>query len=153
MIMTGRLIYIASDHAGFEMKNKLKSFLESFGYKVKDVGAHEFISTDDYPDYAVKLCDEVLKTNAKGILICGSGQGMCIAANKIKGIRASLCWNELVAKQARQHVDSNVLCLAGRFLSFDDAKRITMTWLKTKFSNEDRHRRRISKISMIENER
>ena len=138
-------IYIASDHAGLELKNKLKSF------KFKDLGPYEYDSEDDYPDFAAKVCKAVRKNKKNlGILICGAGHGMNIAANKFKGIRASVCWNKKSVQCAREHNSLNVLCLPGRLISEKTAKEIIRTWLKTKPSKQKRHQRRLNKIKKLE---
>ena len=143
-------IYIASDHAGFEIKEKIKEFLEKEGFKFVDLGPYEYNPYDDYPDYALKVCKMISEKRGKGILVCGSGQGMCIVANKIPGIRAALAWDEVSAKLAREHLDANVLCLPGRMLNKETAERMVEVWLKTPFSNEERHKRRLRKIKEIE---
>ncbi len=142
-------VYIGADHAGFELKEHLKKFLHKKGYAVKDFGAHKFVKTDDYPDYAAKVAQAVQK-KGMGILICGSAEGICIAANKIKGIRGVAVWNLQNAKLSRQHNDANVLCLSGWQLPKKKAEQITLAWLKTPFSKEERHIRRINKIKRLE---
>ena len=135
------MTYIASDHAGFRLKEKIKQ-----GFKVQDLGPFSYDKKDDYPDYAKKLCKKVLekKTN-KGILICKTGHGMNITANKFKKIYASICWNPSSAKYAKKHENINVLCLPARFIDEKNAKKIINTWLKTKFEG-GRHKRRLNKI-------
>ena len=147
MIYTRSLIYIGSDHAGFNLKEKLKKYLYK-KYKINDISP-KLIKNDDYPDYASKLCKKIIKTKAKGILLCGTGQGMAIAANKIKGIRAALCYNKQAAKQSREHIDANILVLPGK-IKENNAKNITKTFLETKFSNKIKHIRRINKIKQLE---
>lgn len=145
------MIYIGCDHGGFELKNHLKGFLSKNNYEFEDLGAHKYDKNDDYPDYALKVCEKVKKEkNSKGILICSSGQGMSIAANKIKGIRAVLCCNSKAAKCAAEHINANVLCLGAKFISKKNAEQAVKTWLETKFSNEKRHTRRINKIMKLE---
>ena len=148
--MAEEKIYIGSDHAGFELKNIIKEFLKKEGYKVEDLGAHEYNPEDDYPDYAVKVCEKVLETKGKGILICGSGQGMDRVANKIPGIYAAVCWDEISAKMAKEHGNVNVLCLGGRTVKPELAKKIVKIWLETPFIPRERHLRRINKIKEIE---
>ncbi|MCD6403123.1 MAG: ribose 5-phosphate isomerase B [Candidatus Aenigmarchaeota archaeon] len=143
---------IGSDHAGFRLKEKLKKYLESKGFSVIDVGTDSEESVD-YPDFAFKVAKLVSEGKCKrGILVCGTGLGMSIAANKVKGIRATVCWNEEVARLSRLHNDSNVLCLGGRLLTFEEAKRIVEVWLETEFEG-GRHLRRIKKISEFEESR
>lgn len=144
------MIFVGSDHAGFELKEKLKKWLDELGYKYKDLGAYSFDPNDDYPDYGVKVCEKVLETKGKGILICGTGQGMDRVANKIPDIHAAVCWNETTAKYAREHGNTNVLALGGQSIDVDTAKRIVKIWLETPFTEEKRHVRRINKIKEIE---
>lgn len=144
-------IYIGSDHAGFGLKEGLKTFMADSGYIVEDLGNLEYDKEDDYPDFALKVALKACK-QGKGVLICGSGQGMCIAANKVKGIRAVLVRDTEEAKMTREHNDSNVICLSGLKLILEDAKCILDVWLDTEFSGEERHLRRIKKIRGIEDE-
>jgi ribose 5-phosphate isomerase B len=143
-------IVVGSDHAGFRLKEEVKKFLDEIGYKYEDLGPHEFNKNDDYPDYARKVCKRVLETKGKGILICGTGQGMDRAANKVQGIYAAVCWDEETAKYARHHGDTNVLTLGSWRIEPEKAKRIVKVWLETPFSNEERHIRRINKLKEIE---
>ena len=145
-------IAIASDHGGFEYKQTLIPYLTSLGYEVVDMGCY---STDsiDYSDYAFPLAEAVADgTVEKGIVICGTGIGVSICANKVKNIRCALCTDPLLAKLTREHNDSNVLALDGRIIGIELAKEIASTWLKTPFSGDERHARRIEKISAYENE-
>ena len=145
-------ILIAADHGGFELKEKLKPYLLKLGYKVKDLGTDSPESVD-YPDYAVKLSKQLAGTKDKGILICGTGIGMCMTANKIKGIRAAFAYDKFTAKMSRAHNNANVLCLGGRVTSFRDAKTIVKIFLETDFDGDItlgiRHKRRISKIDRL----
>lgn len=138
-------IHLGADHAGFKLKEILKNFLKQQGYQVKDHGAKKLEPTDDYPDYAHSVA-RAMKKDDFGILACGSAEGICIAANKHKGIRAVAVWTLQNAKLSRQHNDANVLCLSGWQLSSAKAKSIAKAWLETQFSNEQRHIRRIGKI-------
>ena len=138
-------VVIASDHGGFGLKGHLIAHLLKKGYEVLDMGCY-CADRCDYPDYAKKLCRIVLKQKNPGILICGTGIGMSIVANKQKGIRAALCHNTFTAQMAREHNDANVLCLGGRVLKEKEAKKIVDVFLKTDFSNEARHRGRIKKM-------
>src|SRR5574342_30380 len=147
--MEQKTVYIGADHAGFALKEHLKKFLQKKGYPVKDLGAHKFVKGDDYPDYAAKVAKAVQK-GGKGILVCGSAEGVCIAANKLKGIRAVPVWSLQNAKLSRQHNDANILCLSGWQLPKKKAEQITLAWLKTPFSREKRHVRRIKKIARLE---
>lgn len=148
-------IFIASDHAGFKLKEKIREFLTKQKYQVEDLGNHNLSPNDDYPDYAEKVAKAVqknLKSN-EGILLCGTGQGVCMTANKFKGIRAALGYSIAAAKQSRAHGDSNVLCLSGKSLSTELAKKIITAWLKENFSGEARHKRRLQKIKIIESKK
>ncbi len=137
-------IIIGSDHAGFELKEYLSDLLKNKGYLVEDIGCY---STDscDYPLFAKKLCEKVLENKTLGILICGSGIGMSMAANRIKGIRAALCLNEYMARMSRRHNNANVLCLGSRIIGQDLAQSITIAFLDQEFEG-GRHKRRIDLI-------
>jgi len=143
-------IYIGADHAGFKLKAKLRKYLKEKKHTVVDIGAKKLNKKDDYPVYAYKVAKSVIKYKAKGILICGSAEGICIAANKVKGIRATPVWTLQNARLSRKHTDANVLCLSGRELSNEKAKKIVHTWLKTEFSKAPRHIRRIKELKGIE---
>ncbi|MEP6946956.1 MAG: ribose 5-phosphate isomerase B [Acidobacteriota bacterium] len=144
-------IAIASDHAGFEEKEKLKSTLDSMGIGYEDMGTDSTVSVD-YPDFAKKLGEAVAAGKyEQGILMCGSGTGMAIAANKVPGIRAAVAWNEEIARLAREHNNANVLALAARFVSDDEQKKILKAWFGAKFEG-GRHERRVEKIRQIEME-
>ncbi|MBR7110892.1 MAG: ribose 5-phosphate isomerase B [Clostridia bacterium] len=144
-------VSIATDHAGLEIKNELKTRLEKAGYTVVDYGTHTKDSCD-YPDYALPACEAVVDgTVDKGILVCMTGIGMSVAANKVKGVRAALVRDKETAKLTREHNDSNVLVISGLFTPIDEAEEICSIWLSTAFSEEERHARRIRKISEIEN--
>ncbi len=146
------MIYISADHAGYQLKKELVDFLaKKLGLETTDLGPKEYDKDDDFVDYAVKLAQKVASdTKSKGILICGSGHGMCITANKIKGIRAIIGYSISGAEFGRQHNDANVLCLAGRILSKDHAEAITKKFLETEFKNEVRFIRRNEKIAELE---
>ena len=147
-------IIIASDHAGYELKEKLKKYLEQIGVNYEDVGPKRFEEKDDYPDFVIPAAKKVAKNpkSAKGIVIGGSGQGEAIAANKIKGIRAAVFYGGPldIVKLSREHNDSNILSLASRFLTEEQAKVAVDIWLKTSFPKEERHVRRIKKIEEFE---
>lgn len=139
------MLGIASDHAGFEMKEELKKFLKEKGYEVKDFGTHSPESMD-YPDVAHPLAESVEKGEvSQGIALCGSGNGISMTLNKHQGIRAALCWNEELAALARQHNDANVLSLPARFISVELAKKIVEKFLESSFEG-GRHLRRVNKI-------
>jgi len=139
-------IAIGSDHGGFELKEKIKAYLKKKKIKVEDFGT-DSLESCDYPDFAYLVAKAVAKKKYdRGILVCGSGVGVTIVANKVPGIRAVNAYSVDIAKQSRLHGDCNVLCLGGRYIKNDKALKIVETWLKTPFSNEDRHLRRIRKI-------
>lgn len=145
------MIYIGSDHRGYELKEKLKKWLDEFGYKWEDRGAFEYNKDDDYPDFAKAVAEKVAaEADARGILICGSGIGVAIAANKIQGIRAGTAMKPEQVKASVNDEDLNILSLSADYLSEDMAKEIVKTFLETKFSGEERHTRRINKIKDLE---
>lgn len=146
------MIYLAADHRGFQLKEELKKYLVEQGYGVEDVGAFTNDKDDDYVDFA-RVASEKIAGNPsehKGIFLCGSGHGMDVVANKYRGIRAALGFNKDVAKQSREHEDANVLILAADWLQEVEVNEIAKVWLETKFSGEERHKRRITKIHGIE---
>ena len=146
-------IVIGSDHGAVSLKDEVKRILaEQFkNVEVHDVGTFDLQSVD-YPDIAEKVCGEVLSGAAdRGILLCGTGIGMSIAANKFKGIRCALCSDVYSAWMSREHNDSNVLALGGRVLGFGLAAEIVRTWMTTEFSGDERHKRRLEKITAFEN--
>jgi ribose 5-phosphate isomerase B len=144
--MSHKIIPIGADHAGFNLKGKIIQFLDSKGYQVQDFGCFSEESID-YPDFAHPLADMVEKnTGMLGILICGSGNGINMTANKHKGIRSALCWNTEIAVLARQHNDANIVAIPARFISDQEALEIVETFLGTAFEG-GRHQRRIDKIS------
>ena len=149
-------IYIGTDHAGGKGKEELKMFLESLGYVVEDKGAYEFNESDDYPDFIFPVVKAVAEDiardlDSRGIVIGGSGQGEAIVANKVKGIRAAVVYDEYSAEMSRKHNDANILSMGTRTLTISKAKELVKLWLETSFSNEERHKRRIEKIRAIEN--
>jgi ribose 5-phosphate isomerase B len=145
-------IALGSDHAGFELKEKIKQKLQSQGIAIDDRGTHS-ADACDYPDYAQAVANKVAAHNADfGILICGTGIGMSIAANKVTGTRAARVLNESDAKLAREHNDANVLVLGARITSDREAFKIIERWLTTPFTGGDRHVRRIDKTMAIERE-
>lgn len=143
-------IFIATDHAGFNLKEEIKNKLKELGYLLEDLTPNQPKPDDDYPLVAQKLAGEVLKNNGRGILLCGSGNGICMAANKTKGIRAALGYNTQAAKWARTDEDANILCLAGAVLSPEYATTITKNFLDTPFSKEERHQRRIEELKKLD---
>lgn len=146
------MIYLAADHGGYKLKEQLKKFLQKQKLGFKDLGPAKFKDGDDYPDFGAKVAKQVAKnpvTNL-GILICRSGQGMCIVANKFSGVRAGLVWNKQQAVMSRNDDMTNVLCLPSDFISLTEAQGIVKTWLATPYSTDSRHMRRIRKISNLE---
>lgn len=142
-------IAIGADHAGFEVKEKIKGFLSKEGYEVIDVGTHSTESVD-YPDFAGKVANSVKKGEAKfGALFCGTGIGMSITANKIKGIRAAVCHNEYTAEMSRKHNDANVFCAGARVLGYEVIEKLLKLWLDTQFEG-GRHERRVNKINNLD---
>lgn len=143
-------IFLGADHAGFKLKEEIKKFLDKSGYKYEDLGVYDDENNYDYPRTAFKLAKKVAQFNEKGVLICGTGIGETIVANKVKGIRAANCFNEYTARMSREHNNSNILCLGARVINKNLAKNITKIWLETEFSKETRHRRRVNQIAYIE---
>ena len=144
-------IAIASDHAGFEEKERLKPLLTELGIQFEDLGTGSEASVD-YPDFARKVGDEVRNGHVEqGLLVCGSGTGMAIAANKVPGVRAAVAWNEETARLAREHNDANVLALGARTTPTEQLPGIVRAWFNAKF-DAGRHQRRVEKITEIEKE-
>lgn len=142
-------IYLASDHAGYELKEALTPFLRERGLEVEDVGPTTLDPADDYPDYLLPMAAKVAENKGSfGVGIGGSGQGEAIVANRIKGVRAAVYYggNKQIVTLSREHNDANVLSLGARFISIDEAKEAVLLWLGTPFSGEERHIRRIKKI-------
>jgi ribose 5-phosphate isomerase B len=144
-------ISLAADHAGYELKEAIKRHLSAAGIEVSDFGTDRRESVD-YPDYGRPAAVAVARGAAdRGILFCGSGQGMCMVANKVRGVRAALAWTPEIARLSRQHNDSNVLCLPARFLGPNDAVAIVDAWLEAAFEG-GRHARRVDKMTHLEEE-
>lgn len=142
-------IAVGSDHGGFSQKKEIVSLIDHLGYQVVDMGCHSEESCD-YPDYAKKVAQAVSdKKVDRGILVCGTGIGMSIAANKVRGVRAAVAWSPKTATLASEHNDANVLCISGRFLSRSTVSKMIKAWLKTPFGG-GRHQRRIKKIKRME---
>ncbi len=144
------MIYLGSDHGGFVLKEKIKLWLTEWGYSFEDMGALALDPTDDYPDFAFTVARKVVESpENRGVLLCRSGGGMVIAANKIKGIRAASVYDEKSAKHGRTNDDVNIISLAGDWMSEAEAKTAVHTFLLTPFSNEERHVRRLQKIENV----
>jgi len=146
------LIYIGADHRGFALKQVLKSYIGSVGYEVIDMGNDKMDEDDNYPEFAIRVAKEVSKDSSlgRGILICGSGVGMDVVANKFRNIRCSLCFSPNQAMAARNDDNANVLSIPADFVDEDVAKKIVAVWLQTKFNEEERHSRRIKQIEELE---
>jgi ribose 5-phosphate isomerase B len=145
-------IYLGADHNGFEFKKEIALFLSHAGYDIVDDGGLTFNREDDFPQFAGKVAASLLgdgDKDSRGVLVCGSGQGMCMAANRFKGIRASLCWNLEEARSARNDDDSNVLCLSSKYLTLEETKSIIMTWLNTPFAGAPRFVRRLQQLDQL----
>ncbi len=142
---------IASDHGGFELKEKIAPMLRSQGYTVVDFGAYQLDAGDDYPDFVIPMGRAIARGELeRGVAICGSGVGACIALNKISGIRASLITELFSAKQGVEDDDMNVICLGGRVIDYEIAWKLIQVFLKATFSGAVRHQRRLAKISALE---
>ncbi len=142
---------IAADHGGFDLKERLAEDLREAGYEVMDFGAYEAKSDDDYPDYVVPLARAVARGEvARGIAICGSGVGACVAANKVPGVRAGLIHDVYSARQGVEDDDMNVLCLGGRVMGYALAWDLVRAFLAANFSGDERFRRRLDKVSALE---
>jgi len=147
-------IIIGSDHAGYELKGKIKKYLTELNFEYEDLGPNSLDQSDDYPDFIIPVAKKVAENinENKGIVIGGSGQGEAIVANKIKGVRAAVYYGGPldIVKLSRTHNDANILSLGARFLTETDAKKAVKLWLETSFSGETRHKRRIEKIKKFE---
>lgn len=146
------MIYLGADHGGFKFKEKIKDFLDELKIKYEDLGNFKFEPRDDFTDYALEVAKKIKKTGGKGILVCTNGLGMCIAANKMRGIRAVNIPTKKIAIQSREHLDANVLCLGSHVVSFKNAKKIIKIWLETDFFRKERYIRRLDKLRKIERE-
>lgn len=146
------MLYLGADHRGYNLKEEIKKYLDELKMKYEDVGALSLDEADDYPDYAKEVAKKVSDApeEHRGILLCGSGVGVNIVANKFDGIRSALAWNEKIAKTSRIDDNANILSLPADYLTTEEAKKIVRTWLETPFTREERHYRRIQKIAEIE---
>lgn len=144
-------IAIAADHGGFPLKADMIELLKQAGHEPLDLGAHEYIAGDDYPDYA-QMVGAAIQTGkaGRGIVICGSGVGACIAANKMKGIRAGVCHDTYSAHQGVEHDDMNVLCLGARIVGVELAREIVLAFTSATFHTGERYQRRLNKVLRIE---
>ncbi|MFZ5559827.1 MAG: RpiB/LacA/LacB family sugar-phosphate isomerase [Patescibacteria group bacterium] len=144
------MIYLGADHGGFSFKEKIKEFLDELKIEYQDLGNLKFEPLDDFSDFALAVAKKVAETGQKGILFCTNGLGMCIAANKIKGIRAVVPTTKKSAQQSREHLDANVLCIGAHVISFREARKIIKIWLETEFFRKEKYIRRLKKIQDIE---
>lgn len=146
-------IYLGADHNGFDRKQKLGDYLRNNGFDVVDEGNQDWQSEDDFPQFASKVVQAMRgdtdPTTARGVLICGSGQGMCMAANRFKGIRAALAFDQEEARASRNDEDSNILCLSSRYTDFDTSVGILHTWLMTPFAGAPRYKRRNQELDEL----
>ena len=144
------ITYLATDHAGFNLKEKIKQFLTELGYETQDFGAFSFEPTDDYPDFVKPAAEAVAKDpeNSRAIVLGGSGQGEAMVANRYKGVRAAVLdkYDADIIKLSREHNNANVLSLGARFLKEEEALSAVKLWLETPFTEEERHKRRIAKF-------
>ena len=146
-------IGIAADHGGFELKVQLTAALKAAGYEVADFGAHELVTGDDYPDFVVPLARAVARGEAtRGLAICGSGVGACVAANKVPGVRASLITDSFSAHQGVEDDDMNVMCLGGRVTGYALSWDLVQTFLNAHFKGDERFKRRLEKVAALERE-
>jgi ribose 5-phosphate isomerase B len=144
-------ILIAADHGGFELKNKVVDWLKADGFDVKDLGNHVYDAKDDYPDFAIEVGKAISNKEAgKGIVICGSGVGACIAANKFRGVRAAICHDTYTARQGVEHDDMNVLCLGARVIGENVARELVTAFINAKFHTDERFKRRLDKVIQLE---
>jgi len=144
-------IGIAADHGGFKLKGQLTSALTNIGYEVTDFGSYELNTEDDYPDFVIPLAKAVAKKEVfRGIAICGSGVGACVAVNKIPNIRSSLITNSFSAHQGVEDDDMNIICLGGQITGYDLALELVLTFLNASFKGEERFKRRLTKVEALE---
>ena len=144
-------IALGADHGGYGLKSELVETLEKLGHEVADVGAHALDPSDDYPDFAKELAERVAAKQAdRGVLVCGSGVGASVAANKVRGVRASVCHDTYSAHQGVEHDDMNVLCLGARIVGSELARELVTTFVSADFSGEERHQRRLGKVLDME---
>ena len=144
-------IALGTDHAGFELRQKIARVLADLGHDVEDVGAHTYDPQDDYPDFARLVAEAVAAGEVeRGVLVCGSGVGASVAANKVAGVRAAMCHDTYSAHQGVEHDDMNVLCMGARVIGEELAREVVASFLGAAFSGEERHVRRVAKIKAIE---
>ena len=148
---TNKELALGADHGGYELKQQILPFLQSLGYHVHDVGAHSLDPLDDFPDFARAVAERVASGQAwRGIVICGSGVGASVAANKVPGVRASVCHDLYSAGQGVEHDDMNVLCLGARIISSDLAKKLVVEFLNARLLPDEKYQRRLNKVLSLE---
>ncbi|MDP3727031.1 MAG: RpiB/LacA/LacB family sugar-phosphate isomerase [bacterium] len=145
-------IFLGADHRGFELKEKLKEWLTANGHDVHDLGAHRLDPADDYPDFAMAVAEKVAEDPAanRGVLLCGSGTGMDVVANKVRGVRAAIAWSRDAAQHARERDDANVVSLAADWTPPETVREIVLTFIGTDFGRAERDVRRLEKIAAVE---
>lgn len=149
--MYNNSLFIASDHGGYQLKKRLVRYIQNeLHLDIEDLGPYEYMKTDDYPDYAVPLAKKVAQTGGRGIVICRNGVGVCIASNKITGIRCGIGYNIGVAESMMRDDNTNILALASDHLSEDHAMAIVKKWLESEFGGDERYVRRLAKIVALE---
>ncbi len=142
---------IAADHGGFELKVRLIAALKAAGFEVKDFGAYQLMTDDDYPDFVIPLAKAIANGEVeRALAVCGSGVGACIAANKIPGVRASMIMDSFSARQGVEDDNMNIMCLGGRIIGYELAWSLVQIFLAARFSDADRHRRRLAKVAAEE---
>ncbi|MCE5339513.1 MAG: RpiB/LacA/LacB family sugar-phosphate isomerase [Planctomycetaceae bacterium] len=151
LTVTPKHVGVAADHGGFELKEKLITALKAAGFTVKDFGAYQLELEDDYPDFVIPLAKAVAKGEIeKGLAICGSGIGACVAANKVAGVRASMIMDSFSAHQGVEDDNMNIMCLGGRIIGFELAWSLVQIFLNARFSDIPRHRHRLAKVVELE---
>ena len=144
-------IAIGGDHAGFQAKQELAAYVKELGHEIRDMGAHAYDADDDYPDFTLAVARAVASGEVdRGVMVCGSGVGASVAANKVAGVRAAMCHDTYSAHQGVEHDDMNVLCLGARIVGMELAKEVVAAYLGARFSGEERHKRRLKKVKAIE---
>ncbi len=144
-------IAIGGDHAGFHAKEELAAYVKELGHEVRDMGAHAYDPDDDYPDFTLAVAEAVASGEVdRGVMVCGSGVGASVAANKVTGVRAAMCHDTYSAHQGVEHDGMNVLCLGARIVGISLAREVVEAYLGASFSGEERHKRRLEKVKAIE---
>ncbi len=152
-LITPKVVGVAADHGGFELKQQLVMLLREAGHHVEDFGDHRLQPNDDYPDYVIPLAGAVAAGRMdRGIAVCGSGVGACVAANKVAGVRACLIHEDFSAHQGVEDDNLNIICLGGQVVGIAEAWELVQTFLAASFSGEERHRRRLAKVAALEHQ-